>query len=116
MGRRQAITQEKAGYPGNQWLAGITNPACVRDPQFFGRWLKRIPGEAVELTCHPGHRDTTLAGRDCAAGDDQELRRPRELHLLQHPSFRAACAEAGFTLVSPTQFLEFRVQGAAHAA
>lgn len=101
LGRFGARQQRADGFPGNDWLAGITDPPCVRDPQFLTRWLARMPGRVVELTCHPGHLDHTLIGRDCKPGDGQQLRRVREMHLLRDESFRHACRLAGFRLSAP---------------
>jgi len=103
LGRRRARRLERIGFPGNDWLAGITNPTCVEDPDFLARWLSRIPGQVVELTCHPGYTDLTLVGRDCTADDGQLRRRLRELELLRHASFPAACTRAGFRLLSPDE-------------
>jgi predicted glycoside hydrolase/deacetylase ChbG (UPF0249 family) len=116
LGRLDARAQDCLGFPGNDWLAGITDPPCVADPAFLTRWLTRIPGEVVELTCHPGYRDETLVGRDCTAEDGQLQRRTREMELLQQTSLRKACSEAGFTLVSPAGLLEQKIYGDAHAA
>jgi hypothetical protein len=116
LGRWSARHQVRAGFPGNDWLAGITNPPCVADPDFLARWLRHIPGQVVELTCHPGYRDATLIGRDCEAGDPQWLRREREHHLLRHASFGEACRQAGFVLISPGKVAEPSAQGGAHAA
>src|SRR5207253_1458713 len=57
LGRQQARQQQRLGFPGNDWLAGITDPPWVADPAFLLRWLRRIPGTVVELTCHPGYLD-----------------------------------------------------------
>jgi predicted glycoside hydrolase/deacetylase ChbG (UPF0249 family) len=116
LGRIDAWQQTRAGFPGQQWLAGITDPPCVADPQFFVRWLSRIPGRDVELACHPGYRDPTLIGRDCEANDGKAQRRVDEFHLLQQPSFLAACRQAGFTLVSPTELLANRSREVRHVA
>jgi len=116
LGWRNARRQRTEGYPGNDWLAGITDPPCVADSSFFTRWLARIPGRVVELTCHPGYLDTTLIGRDCTATDGQIQRRVREWHLLQHPSFEEAYRRAGFRFVSPTEWLHRERGGRAHAA
>jgi chitin disaccharide deacetylase len=115
-GRWDAAAQARAAAPGNDWLAGVTDPPWVRDPDYLVRWLKRIPGRVVELTCHPGYLDTTLIGRDCTAGDGHLLRRVRELQLLRDPSFCEACRQAGFRLVSPLQLARLRVARDAHAA
>jgi predicted glycoside hydrolase/deacetylase ChbG (UPF0249 family) len=102
LGRSDASRQRQRGFPGNDWLAGITNPGCVTDPNFLVRWLNRIPGRVVELTCHPGRRDLSLVGRDCALEDEQLDRRVYELALLSHPRFQTACAQAGLTLMTPS--------------
>lgn len=101
LGRREARLQERGSFPGNDWLAGVTDPPHVHDPEFLVRWLSRIPGEVVELTCHPGFRDETLVGRDCTMTDGQLERRVQERSLLRDESFAAACRRAGWTLVSP---------------
>jgi hypothetical protein len=95
-GRRLARAQGRAGLPGADWLAGITDPACVTDPAFFARWLARVPGRVVELACHPGYHDPTLIGRDSAGDDGLLRRRVDELRLLRLPGFAEACARAGF--------------------
>jgi predicted glycoside hydrolase/deacetylase ChbG (UPF0249 family) len=108
LGRAAARRQGRLGFPGNDWLAGLTAPARAGDTEFFTRWLRHVPGRVVELVCHPGHIDATLPGRD-----GQVESRPRELHLLRQPGFRAACARAGFTLVPPSALGALR--GAEHA-
>jgi predicted glycoside hydrolase/deacetylase ChbG (UPF0249 family) len=104
LGRLEARCQARAGFPGNDWLAGITDPPAVRDPDFFVRWLTRVPGQNVELACHPGHPDPTLDGRDCRPGDGLAQRRVDELGLLLQPGFTDACRRAGFTLMSPSEW------------
>jgi predicted glycoside hydrolase/deacetylase ChbG (UPF0249 family) len=116
LGRRSSRGQARAGLPGNDWLAGITDPPWVADPLFLARWLTRLPGRVVELTCHPGHLDPTLVGRDCTAEDGQLLRRVREYQLLSHASFDAACRASGFTLVSPGELIGLHARGEFHAA
>jgi predicted glycoside hydrolase/deacetylase ChbG (UPF0249 family) len=115
-GRWAARQQEASGYPGGDWLAGVTDPRWVEDPGFFARWLARTPGDVVELMVHPGHRDETLIGRDCAAEDGQVERRVQELRLLSDPGFRSACRAAGFNLVAPEAVGAWRPQGGAHVA
>lgn len=88
-------------FPGNEWLAGITDPRWVADPEFQYRWLTRIPGQVVELTCHPGYLDTSLIGRDGSLTDGQLHRRVAEYNLLTNPRFREACRRADFTLIAP---------------
>src|SRR5439155_20399463 len=114
-GRWSARQLVRAGFPGNDWHAGITDPPCVADPEFFTRWLRRTPGRVVELCCHPGYFDATLLGRDCTADDGQQQRRVRERELLRQPTFLDACRRAGFTLVSADDLCDGR-GGTAHAA
>jgi predicted glycoside hydrolase/deacetylase ChbG (UPF0249 family) len=90
------------GFPGNDWLAGITDPACVQHSDYLVHWLSRVPGKVVELACHPGYWDPTLIGRDCTGDDGRLQRRVDELHLMQQSSFRQVCRQAGFTLVAPS--------------
>jgi chitin disaccharide deacetylase len=116
LGRREARQQSGVGFPGNDWLAGITDPPWVADPEFLARWLSRVPGEVVELTCHPGYLDTTLVGRDCTLHDGQLQRRVREQGLLWHASFQEACRRARFTLVSPSEASRLRNDPHKHAA
>jgi chitin disaccharide deacetylase len=102
-GRPESRRQANAGFPGNEFLAGITDPTCVSEPEFFRRWLHAVPGKIVELTCHPGHLDATLVGRDGSFEDGQIHRRAREWDLLKMPGFQQAIHDAGFTLVRPSQ-------------
>jgi predicted glycoside hydrolase/deacetylase ChbG (UPF0249 family) len=116
LGRGQARRQQRSGFPGNDWLAGVTDPPWVSDPAFLERWLTRIPGKVVELTCHPGYLDMSLVGRDCTLEDGHLQRRIHELHRLQQPSFKEACRRAGFTLVRPSELSKIHAYAAAHAA
>jgi hypothetical protein len=115
-GRRMAALQDRLGFPGNDGLAGLADPENVEDPAFFVRWLTTIPGDVVELTCHPGGWDATLVGRDGTAGDGLIRRRVRELELLADPSFPAAIHQAGFTLIPPSQLAYSRAGRTCHAA
>lgn len=108
LGRRLARIQEAHGFPGNAWLAGISSPNCVLDPEFFVGWLRAMPGDVVELMCHPGHRDATVVGRDCTETDGMLQQRVNELRWLNHPSFLDAVAAAGFRLCTPSEFLNVR--------
>jgi len=116
LGKRNARAQSAAGLPGNDWLVGITNPSCVADPQFLVRWLSHVPGKVVELTCHPGHFDGSLVGRDCTEDDGQLYRRPREFELLRQPAFRETCQRARFTLVAPSELISLQTRQLSHAA
>src|SRR5260370_40685091 len=97
-GAGDAARQKRFGFPGNDWLMGITNPPCVARPSFLTRWIAKVPGKVVELTCHPGHWDPTLIDRDCTTGDGQLLRRVQQMDLLSDPRFREAGRQAGFAL------------------
>jgi predicted glycoside hydrolase/deacetylase ChbG (UPF0249 family) len=90
------------GFPHCPQFAGLTDPPYVADQRFFVRWLRAIPGERVELMCHPGYRDETLIGRDCAADNEFVARRVHELALLRAPEFLAAVKDAGFRLTAPS--------------
>ena len=115
LGHRDARLQGRAGFPGNDWLAGITDPPHVADPNFLVRWLEHIPGDVVELACHPGYDDQTLIGRDSTGSDGLVERRVHELQLLHLPSYRQACARAGFQLIAPAQLI-LHGRGTRHAA
>ncbi len=102
LGRWQARRLDRLRYPGNDWLAGLTDPRWVTDPAFFVRWLAAVPGRVVELACHPGHYDATLIGRDGKVGDGLLQRRVDELARLSDGSFGQAVRDAGFRLVAPS--------------
>jgi predicted glycoside hydrolase/deacetylase ChbG (UPF0249 family) len=116
IGRWNARRQRRAGFPGNDWLAGVTDPPCVADPDYLRRWLARVPGRVVELTCHPGHLDTSLDGRDGSLHDGQLLRRVHEFQHLENDSFRTSCRAAGFAVVSALAATKVLTCGERHAA
>jgi len=105
LGRRQSRRLERARIAGNEWLIGLTDPLALADPFFFAHWLDRAPGRVVELTCHPGHWDETLLGRDGTLANGLVQRRVDELRLLQQPTFLEAVRRNRFTLVGPSQVL-----------
>jgi len=105
LGRRQARDLSRGGFPGADYLAGVTDPKWVQDPAFFVRLLSRVPGRVVELGCHPGHLDSTLPGRD---GEGLQRRRVDEYRLLADPSFDEVCRWAGFTRVAPSDWASGR--------
>jgi predicted glycoside hydrolase/deacetylase ChbG (UPF0249 family) len=107
-GRRLARSQEARQFPGNDWLAGVTDPKWIKNMSFFQRWLQAVPGKVVELMCHPGYLDATLLGRDCEAGDGLLERRVDELRLLREPDFLEAAAAAGFRLATPSELTRAR--------
>jgi predicted glycoside hydrolase/deacetylase ChbG (UPF0249 family) len=112
-GRAMSRLQAACGFPGNDWLGGVTDPAWVKRSHFFEDWLTAIPGARVEMSCHPGFRDETLLGRDCQAHDGLMQRRVDELQLLRRPDFFQAVARSGFQLVRPARLL---ASESAHAA
>lgn len=105
MGRRASQLQAERGFPGNDWLAGIANPRDVGDPQFFLRWLRAIPGDIVELMCHPGLHDPTLLGRACTESDGMLDQRVNEMRWLFDPTFMETVRAAGFRLTAPSELL-----------
>ena len=116
LGRIQTRAQIRDGFPGAGWLAGITDPAWIKDPAFFERWLNTISGSSVELMVHPGYLDDTLVGRDCGADDGLLRRRVDELDLLRRPAFLDACRAANFRIVPLDHFLTATRRGPSHAA
>jgi predicted glycoside hydrolase/deacetylase ChbG (UPF0249 family) len=116
LGRRDARQQEAHGFPGNDWLVGITDPEWVADPDFLVRWLGRVPGQVVELACHPGHWDETLIGRDCTLEDGGVRRRVEEFRRLSETSFREVCQRAGFVLAAPSEVGNIRGPRVCNAA
>ncbi|MFO0846293.1 MAG: ChbG/HpnK family deacetylase [Gemmataceae bacterium] len=116
LGRPQARVQAREGYPGADWMIGVTDPRWVRDPAFWPRWLAAVPGRVVELMCHPGHHDLTLLGRDARPGDGLIRRRVDEYHRLTDPAFLEACRRAGFTLLPPSRLPQTPHGDRRHAA
>jgi predicted glycoside hydrolase/deacetylase ChbG (UPF0249 family) len=106
LGRRAARRQRAAGLPGNETLVGVTDPPFVHSPDFFARWLAAARGRFVELSCHPGHLDPTLDGRDGTPADGHIHRRPRELAVLRDPAFLDAMRAAGFELVTAEEMVK----------
>jgi predicted glycoside hydrolase/deacetylase ChbG (UPF0249 family) len=114
-GRRAARRQHAAALPGNDTLLGITDPPFTERPTFFAHWLAAAAGRFVELSCHPGHFDPTLAGRDGTLEDGFVHRRPRELTLMARPEFLDAVRANGFTLVTAAELLA-RMGGTPHTS
>lgn len=105
-GWRAAAQQTTAGLSGNDAVIGITDPACVRDPEFFARWLRAATGQFVELSCHPGRFDESLVGRDGTLTDGAIVRRVWEQEWLRRPAFLDAVRSAGFELVNAAEIIE----------
>jgi predicted glycoside hydrolase/deacetylase ChbG (UPF0249 family) len=115
LGRRFAQQQRRHGFPGNDYLAGITDlrgltgaagATGTKGKDLLSLWLQQVPGRVVEFICHPGHADETLVGRDIpvaplaplAPRAAQAMARVRELELLERTSFEDVCQTAGFRL------------------
>jgi predicted glycoside hydrolase/deacetylase ChbG (UPF0249 family) len=115
-GWRSGAALAAAGLPTNDTLAGISTPGSVLDPNYLVRWLNLVKGEVVELTCHPGHRDETLIGRDCTADDGRVEARVEELERLRDASFAEVCRQTGLVITKPREILERAARSARHAA
>lgn len=105
VGRRAANEQIQNGFAGAEELAGITDPKWVKDPEFFLRWLRLVKSDCVELTCHPGHYDETIIGRDGTKVEGNVDRRPNEWALLMSAGFQNEVKRLGFELVTAGQIL-----------
>ena len=116
VGSRAARRQALAGFPGADAVVGITDPAHVHHPEFFTRWLRAGRGADVELACHPGHLDETLAGRDGTLADGQLHRRAAELARLADPAFLDHVRAAGFHLVTAAELMVGATAGRLAAA
>lgn len=115
-GRRCGPALASANLPTNDTLAGVSTPKSVLDPEYLRRWLRRVRGDIVELTCHPGHWDETLVGRDCSADDGRVQARVEEFKHLSGTSFAVACREAGLAITKPAEILARVPKSARHAA
>ena len=117
-GRQATKRQADEGFPGAEWLLGITDPPFVHRDEFFAEWVAAAPGEILELTCHPGILDATIEGRDGSLVDGQLHRRQREYELLGQPAFADAVREAGFEFREASGLMRPRLRdpGCAEAA
>ena len=109
LGRSSAREQARRGFPGNDWLGNLSVPTIEPDFDALTNRLGRLPGDVIELVCHPGQPDPTLIGRDCSDGDPRMDGRVRAFRALHRPEFRQACERAGFALVSPSQAVAGRL-------
>jgi predicted glycoside hydrolase/deacetylase ChbG (UPF0249 family) len=82
---------------------GLAAPADAFRPDCFTRWLAASEDEVVELMCHPGHADATLAGRDDLGESPSGSARAEELERLRDPAFLEAVAAAGFEIMRPEE-------------
>jgi chitin disaccharide deacetylase len=97
-GRHCGRALAQARLPNNETLAGISTPTSVLDTDYLTRWIRQVRGQVVELTCHPGHHDLTLIGRDCTAEDGRVEARVQEFNHLSSDRFLTACQEAGLSI------------------
>jgi predicted glycoside hydrolase/deacetylase ChbG (UPF0249 family) len=102
IGSGEARRLDRRGYPGADWLAGVSDCRTSYDPELIVDWLSNIPGRNVEWACHPGEFDPTLAGRDGDLDDGSLEWRVNELAMLADDRFVAACRRAGFVVASPS--------------
>lgn len=103
-GKRHARRSAARGFPGADWLIGVTDPPCTTDDRFWTRWISRANGDAVELGCHPGYADETLLVRDVPGKPHDLARRVNELTMMLRDDFPDAVDAAGFRLASPSVF------------
>jgi hypothetical protein len=87
-GRRSAAVYGRAGFPGNDVLAGV---GALPDLSRLERWLRRCPGSVVELMVHPG-RDEDEARRDTGMSPGE---RERQFRLLDAWDLDGFCRDAG---------------------
>lgn len=89
-GRRAAKAQRSAGFPGGEQLLGLSGVGWPG----IERCLRATSASRLELVCHPGFPDATLASRG-----ESSATRVQESDTLRDPAFRRALEDAGFTLV-----------------
>jgi len=116
LGRAATARQVRCNLPGNDYLAGITDPKWIEDPRFYLRWLAHVPGKVVELAVHPGHYDEALVDRDCSRESGQIERRVSEHRLLSDPRFQCECDRLGFVLCRPSRIGTQSWEGLSHSA
>jgi hypothetical protein len=92
-GRRSAAILRRAGFPGNDVLAGLTGPSGLPERAGLERWLERCPG-VVELMVHPG-ADEEAAQRDMGMSPPERERQFRLLHGWDLAGFCRATGRTG---------------------
>jgi len=103
-GKRHARRAAARGFPGADWLIGVTDPPRTADDRFWTRWISQANGESVELGCHPGYTDETLLIRDVPGKKHDLARRVNELMLMLRDDFADAVSAAGFRIAAPGLF------------
>jgi len=95
-GGRAAAALADHRYPGCDELLGLAAPPTAHNPSYVPAAISAASSRTVELTCHPGHADPQLIGRD------EVLFRTQERDRLRSPEFRRAVDAVGFRLVPPS--------------
>ena len=95
-GRRSAAAQANAHFPGCDELLGLAAPTTAHNPSYLPAAISAAASQTAELTCHPGHADPQLVGRD------EVLFRTQERDRLRSSEFRSAVDAAGFRLAPPS--------------
>jgi len=121
LGGRFLQQQQQRGFPGNDYLAGVSDPRGLthtrrgQEENLLVRWLTQVPGRVVEFVCHPGYCDETLDGRDAIprmpsglSPQAQAAARVRELELLEQTDLEEVGRSAGFRLTAPSQLAGHR--------
>ncbi len=103
LGQRLARLCSQRGFPGNDNFIGLANPNKSNHPSYFTRWLHQLNGHCIELMCHPGHPDPTLAGRDIPRHKALDINRVREWQWLQQSDISQRCEQEGIHFIAPEQ-------------
>jgi predicted glycoside hydrolase/deacetylase ChbG (UPF0249 family) len=121
LGRRACPALDRLGFPGNEYLIGISDPHGLAWPEpaqalrALSGWLTATPGNLVELMCHPGRFDEEARRCDRPSSLSRLLTRwlpsvavecgpevrVRELELLAEPSLAELFREQGYRLSRP---------------
>jgi predicted glycoside hydrolase/deacetylase ChbG (UPF0249 family) len=121
LGRRACPPLDRLGFPGNDYLLGISDPHGLAWPdpdqarRALSSWLAATPGSRVELMCHPGRYDEEARRCDRPSSLSRLLSRwlpsvavecgpevrVRELELLAEPPLVETFKEQGFRLTRP---------------
>lgn len=115
LGQRFGHLCRRRGFPGNDNFIGLACSSWVKKFDFFTRWLHHAEGQWIELMCHPGYPDSTLAGRDIPEPLAFDPHRPMELRWLQDPALRLACQRSGLRIVHQEDW-NLLSKGRKHAA
>jgi len=98
VGKQEARLLDRHGFPGNDWLAGVSSPDRPVHATRLAQWLRQLPGTTIELVCHPGHADRTLRGRDFLPSAEAATWRMGELARCRETNWQHAISLAGFEI------------------